>query len=157
MCDFLAGSDLVCILGNHPWAQKHMAGFCVHCVACKIHPTRGEFSCMQKSDSFLQHTGGKRYNGHMLICKEVTKLKDILGLQLAYQSVLINEGSLRKAVKPHAESLCWMLMGRRLNLVTVILTFCISREVQGLGFGVFLVVISCIVPQSINYHRIIES
>lgn len=61
---------------------------------------------MQKSDSFLQQTGGKQYNGHMLICKEVTKLKDILGLQLAYQLVLINEGTPRKAVKPHRESPC---------------------------------------------------
>lgn len=61
---------------------------------------------MQKHNLFLQHIGGKQYNGHMLIYKEITQLNDILGLQLAYKLVLINEGSARKAAKPHTERPC---------------------------------------------------
>lgn len=88
----MGGKWLYLHSGDHPWAQKRMAmpGFCVRRMTCKIHPTCEDLSCMQTSDSFLQHIGEQQYHGPVIIHKEVTKLKGILGLQLAYELVFIN-------------------------------------------------------------------
>lgn len=55
---------------------------------------------MQKSDSLLQHTRGNQYNGHLLIRKEVTKLKDAEGLQLAYNQPLLMRDLRGKQLNP---------------------------------------------------------
>lgn len=63
----------------------------------------------------------------MVIFKEVTKLRDIPGLQLVYQPVLITEEPLRKQLnlmqRVPAECLC---AG---GFVKAILAFCFSRAV----------------------------
>lgn len=105
----MGGKRLYLHSGDRPWAPKHMAmaGFCVYYVAWKIHPACGDLSCIQTSDSFLQHIVEKHQHGHMVILKEVTKLKGILWL--AYEPVLISEGSPRKQFKTQrvpAECLC---------------------------------------------------
>lgn len=125
-----------------------MAGCSLHRVACKINCIREEFPFMQKSDSLLQHSRGNQYNGQLLIRKEVTRLKESEGLQLAYNWPLLMR-DLRGKQLNLIESSCWMLYVQQLEVSQSSTVIMLQQRSSGFEC-VFVVILSCIVPQSIN-------